>query len=127
LATCEGGYTVVMSSSEPRDAEYLVLQWAAPGKPVQAVGVLLFDRSQKTLYWRIVEHWADIAGSEDAEVLSLLGDSIQEQVGEVGAEAFLSFLEETLSNVLLVGSRQSIRMSDVEATLEELFRENVHA
>jgi hypothetical protein len=116
-----------MSSTEARDAEYLLLQWAAPGKPVRAVGVLLFDRARKTLYWRIVEHWADIAGSEDAEVLSLLGDSIQQQVSEVGAEAFLSFLEDTLSNVLLVSSRQSIRMSDVEATLEELFRENVHA
>ena len=116
-----------MSSSEVRDAEYLLLQWAAPGKSVRAVGVLLFDRTRQTLYWRIAEHWASIAGDEDVEVLSLLSDSIQEQVRKVGAEAFLRFLEDTLSNALLVSPRQSIRVSDVEATLDALFRENVRS
>jgi hypothetical protein len=116
-----------MPSSEARDAEYLLLQWAAPGKPVRAVGVLLFDRTRQTLHWRVVEQWANIAEDEDVEVLSLLSDGIQEQVREVGAEAFLSFLEDTLSNVLRISPRQSIRLVDVEAALEKLFREHVRS
>jgi hypothetical protein len=114
-----------MSTSEARDAEYLLLQLAAPGKPVRTVGILLFDRTRQTLHWKLVNHWAGIVGNEDLEVLSLLTESIQEHVSEVGAEAFLSYLEDTLSNILRVGPRQSIRVNDVEVTLDELFRDNV--
>ncbi len=108
----------------PRKAQYLFLQVALPGQPVENAGVLLVDSDNDRPYFRLRRDWDEIAG-EEAEVFSLLADDLRAKAGEMGASALLDYLEQNASNALRVTDRESALVADFEARLNRLYREHV--
>src|SRR5215472_18375391 len=98
----------MMTRAEPEDksAEYSFLQLAMPGKSPINIGVFLIDKRNGRLYKKLRRDWKSIADPENVEVLELLDDHFETVVGEEGGQQFLSGLEDTLSNVLLITRRE---------------------
>jgi hypothetical protein len=104
-----------------RDGRYrlYLLSYAAPGQPVRPVGVLLFDSHTETLHWRVNEQWDFITEEFDREYLSVLSADIGTKAQEMGGTALLAYLEDTLSNVLLLSelpANDTLNTDPVEAT-----------
>jgi phage repressor protein C with HTH and peptisase S24 domain len=69
--------------------------------------------------------FAGIADPEDAEVLQGLEDHIRQCLAEIGAEAFLETMEDTLSNTLRLSPRESVPVDAFSRVLDRLYREHV--
>jgi hypothetical protein len=59
------------------------------------------------------------------EILELLDEDLETKIEELGAEAFLHSLEDSLSNVLLITERSEVTVSDFDTALKRLFEEHV--
>lgn len=110
---------------EPRTGECLFLQLALPGRAVENAGVVLIDPSEDRLYLRLRRDWDEIADEEYAEVLELLEEDLSLKAKEMGAEACLRYLEDTLSNVVRLTPREAIQAADFESRARRLYREHV--
>jgi hypothetical protein len=87
-------------------AEYAVLQLALPGRPLQNIGILLFEPSTGGLNVRLRSDWESIDDPLDAELLSHLEEDFQARIGEIGGGPFLRELEDSLSNMLQLTPRR---------------------
>jgi hypothetical protein len=116
---------VTLSGSPASCAAYAVLELALPAGPIVNIGVLLLDVSNDKLYLRLRPNLEELAGPDEGPVLALLEDDFKQKAAEMGGEAFLSFLEDTLSNVLRVTERQPTVVSDFRRELEILFNRYV--
>lgn len=112
-------------NSEKKRGEYALLQLALPGRPVATVGVLLLDPESGRLYPKLRADWDEIAERDDVEVLAELEQDIDLKIEEMGGEAFLRSLEDSLSNSLLLTERRAIEVRDFSGAVEQLFREHV--
>jgi len=110
-----------------RQGQYSLLEVALPGGAPVPAGVLLFDPGELRLECRLRRDWEAIAEPEDAEVLSALAEDFQGKIREMGPEAFLGYLEETLSNVLRISERRPVLLGEFDSTLNLLYRRNVPA
>ncbi len=108
-----------------RRAQYLLLEAALPGRLVNTVGVLLIDPDRDRLHIKLRENWEAIADPDDAEVLSAVAADLEREAGEAGAERTLAVLEDSLSNTLRVGSRESIAVGDFSKALDRLYERHV--
>jgi hypothetical protein len=108
-----------------RQGEYLLLEADLPGRKSEAIGVLLHDPAEERLEPRLRRDWDQIAEGEDAEVFEALAGDIESKVGEFGAGQFLSWMEETLSNVIRVSERHPVMVGSFQGTLNRLYREHV--
>lgn len=107
-----------------RTGEYLVIDLAQPGRAPEAVGVVLVDVAEDKAYVRFRRDWADFAPDE-AEVLEGLENDLLRTAQQMGAQAFLSWMEDTLANDLRAGDRERIAISRPGKTLADLYRRNV--
>lgn len=108
------------------EAAYSILQFDEPGKGVHNIGILLLDLSTSTLYWKLREDWESVAQEEDIEVLSHLGELLEQMVEDLGdGEKLLENFEDTLSNSLLMTDRKKIQTADLQAALEALYAQHV--
>jgi hypothetical protein len=107
------------------DAEYLLLRFAGPGRPVRNVGILLYDPRANRLCWRVRIDRQNIADADDAEILAELSRYLQEQVERMGADEFLRGLEDTLSNVLLLSERRTVQVADLQEAADALYELHV--
>jgi hypothetical protein len=85
-----------------KDNRLLLLSYAPPGKPALPIGILWLEVRTQTLHWRLPEQWDFVTDEVDREYLSALSGDIAAKVDEMGGTALLSYLEDTLSNVLLL-------------------------
>jgi len=108
-----------------REGTYVLLETALPGRAVCNVGVLLIDPQSDRAWVRMRREWSEIADPEDAEVLEGIEEHIRQASAEIGAEAFLHGLEDTLSNTVRVGSRQLVEVDAFTRVIERLYREHV--
>ncbi len=106
-------------------AECLFLQVALPGQPPENAGVLLLDGARDRVYLRLRRDWASIADEEDAEVLELLEDDLNQKAREMGGKVLVEYLEQNASNLIRVSAREIVQLGDFEARLNRLYRENV--
>lgn len=109
-----------------RTGEYLVIDLAQPGRAPEAVGVVLVDPSSDKAYVRFRRDWTEFAPDE-ADVLEGLEAGLERSAAEMGAAAFLAWMEDTLSNDLRTGDRERVVMSRPERTLADLYRSHVSA
>jgi SOS-response transcriptional repressor LexA len=107
-----------------RTGEYLVIDLAQPGRAPEAVGVVLLDPADDRAYVRMRRDWADFVPDE-ADVLEGLEDDLDQSARQLGARAFLTWMEETLSNDLRTGDRERVTMIRPERTLADLYRSHV--
>lgn len=115
----------VVPISGRREGTFVLLSVALPGRPERNIGVLLIDPIQDRGWLRLLPGYDDFADPEDAEVLDALGVHIRDCLAESGAEAWLSSMEDSLSNVLRVGERQTVAVDAFSRVLDRLFDEHV--
>jgi phage repressor protein C with HTH and peptisase S24 domain len=108
-----------------RPGTYVLLEAALPGRPPLPIGVLLIDPRTDRGWVRVRAGYEGLADSEDAEVLEALEDDIRRKVSETGAEAYLRALEDSLSNVVGVGQRQTVAVDAFSRVLDRLYDEHV--
>jgi SOS-response transcriptional repressor LexA len=108
-----------------RKAQYLVMQVALPGRPKANAGVLLLDPANDSLHVKLRSDWTELAGAEDIEVLEQLQADLESRSRELGAEALLRELEDSLSHSVLVSERASVAVGDFEKALARLYARHV--
>ena len=111
--------------SARREGTYVLLDAVLPERAAHHIGVLLLDPLTDRAWVRMRQRFDGIAAPEDAEVLEALESDIRGRAAEIGAEAFLCSLEDSLSNVLRVSERQSVAVDAFSRVLDRLFDENV--
>jgi SOS-response transcriptional repressor LexA len=110
----------------PKQGEFLLLELALPGRPVETCGILLIDPASNELHMRLRRDWSEVADEENAEVLELLADDLRIKAGDLGAEAFVRYLEDSQSNVLRVSDRESVQIhGSADLTAADLYRSHV--
>ena len=106
-------------------AEYVLLQLVLPARSKSTVGVMLVDPAADRIYLKLREDWDQLAGEDDAEVLCRLQSDFEAKGRELGAQAFLRSLEDSLSNTLLITERESVPAANFPRALERLFDQHV--
>src|ERR1700682_3060389 len=107
--------------------EYLLIELVRPGEPRRNIGVLLRDMATGQVYSKVRNHWDEIKDAEEAELLEALDQDFQEKIDELGGDAFLLSLEDSLSNTLQLGEREAVIVDDFPRVLERLYEEHVEA
>jgi phage repressor protein C with HTH and peptisase S24 domain len=110
-----------------RSERYSLLEVELPGQGILPAGVLLEDPSTNHLYVRLRRDWDKIAGEDDAEMLAALSADLNLKAGELGADALLTYLENTLSNTVRIGERSAVMVEDFDRALDRLYRKHVPA
>src|SRR5437868_7029693 len=113
----------IRSDTANKLANFSVLQLALPAKSARNIGILLLDIETGRLYKKLRRDWNAIADPDDVEVLELLDGDLEAKIGEMGGEAFLRSLEDTLSNSLLISERFAVSVPDFKTALNRLFEE----
>ncbi|MGH9612748.1 MAG: DUF3037 domain-containing protein [Bryobacteraceae bacterium] len=111
-----------------REGFAAVLEAALPGRGSVNVGVLLADPSSDELYVRLRRDWVSLSDDpEDAELFQALADDLEMKGREMGAEALVGWLEDTLSNTIRISDRRAVIVEDFSRALDRLYRQNVRA
>src|ERR1700678_1043280 len=112
-----------MSVLTTQNARYMILTLELPGAGRRNAGVLLEDPATDRLWVRLRRDWDEFA-PEEAEVLAAMEYDLTAKAQELGAKELLHYLEDTLSNVLLVTDRRAVLVDDFERALARLYREH---
>src|SRR5580698_8583086 len=115
-----------MSVLTTQPARYMILTLELPGTGRMNAGVLLEDPETDRLWVRLRRDWEELA-PEEAEVLAAVEYDLAAKAQELGAKELLRYLEDTLSNVLMVTDRREVLIDDFERTLARLYRQNVQS
>jgi len=113
----------VIPISGRRQGTYVLLEAVLPERRPQTIGVLVIDPAADRGWVRFRENFD--ADPDDLEVLELLQSETGQRLSEMGAEAFLRSLEDSLSNVLRVSERQEIAVDAFTRALDRLYAEHV--
>ena len=108
-----------------RQGTYVLLEAHLPAQPARNIGVYLVDPATGRLWLRMRESYQDLAEPEDIEVLDALAEDLRARAAELGAEALLGSLEDSLSNVLRVSQRESVGVDAFSRVLDRLFDRHV--
>ncbi|HWB83706.1 MAG TPA: S24 family peptidase [Bryobacteraceae bacterium] len=115
----------VIPISGQRQGTYVLLEAALPGRSPQPIGVLLVDTAADRVWLRMRQRFDDFGELEDAEVFEALEEDIRARAAEMGAEAYLSSLEDSLSNAVRVSERQTVSVDAFTRVLDRLYSEHV--
>jgi phage repressor protein C with HTH and peptisase S24 domain len=121
---------------------FSLLQLALPGRDPAPAGVVLVDEENGQLGVKMRRDWVRMGEDQDLEeedvaLLAAFEGEIKRRAAQMGAGPTLAWLEETLSNVLRLGSRQDVALTGQEEsaaarrlgfefTLHRLYRECVN-
>jgi SOS-response transcriptional repressor LexA len=103
----------------------VLLEAHLPDQPPRNIGVLLIDPAADRAWLRLRANYQELAEPEDAEVLQALEEDLRARAAEMGAEALLQSLEDSLSNVVRVGDRQTVEVDAFSRVLASLFDRHV--
>jgi len=108
-----------------RRGVYVLLDAVLPQRPPQTIGALLLDPESDRLWIRLRQSYDELADPEDAEVLEALEGDIRARAAELGAEAYLASLEDSLSNAVRVSERHEVSVDSFTRVLDRIYREHV--
>jgi len=108
-----------------RPGTYVLLEACLPGRASRNIGVLLIDPALDRCFLRVRPFFDDVADPDDSEVLSALADHLRAVASDLGASAFLEWLEDTASNSVRISERQTVEVDAFSRVLERLYSENV--
>ena len=120
----------VTSISARRQGTFVVLEAHLPGQPARNIGVYLVDPASDRVWLRMRASYDGLVPDkkipdEDVEVLDALAEDIRSRAAEMGAEAFLQWMEDSLSNVVRVGERQTVEVDAFSRVADRLFDQHV--
>jgi SOS-response transcriptional repressor LexA len=104
-----------------RDGTYVLVEAFLPERPPQTIGVFLMDSAADRSWVRLRPSFQDQADPDDAEILEALEHDMRERAQEMGAEAYLSWLEDWASNVVRVSERRTVPVDSFTRALEQLY------
>lgn len=104
-----------------REGIYVVLEAALPSQSPRNIGIFLADPATGKPWIRMLPVY-DFA---DAEALEALEEDMRHHASQMGAIAFLEWLEDRLSNVLRVSDRQTVAVDCFARVVERLYSEHV--
>ena len=107
-------------------ATFSILAVEIPGQAPANVGVLLEDPQTDRLYIRMRRDW-DAFAPEEAEVLSELESDLAAKAREAGAARLMQQIEDSLSNILRVTTREPVEVEDFDRSLARLYRQHVQS
>jgi phage repressor protein C with HTH and peptisase S24 domain len=108
-----------------REGCYVLVEAVLPGRAPQTLGVLLVEPATDRAWVRLRPRWDQTADPEDAQVLEALEPDMRERAAEMGAGAYLNWLEDRLSNVLRLSERHHIAVDSFTRALDRLYGEYV--
>jgi len=108
----------------PRHGEYVILEVHAPSAPILSIGVLLLDPSSGRLHVRMRDDLAALAPTE-CGVLEPLAADLVARAEEMGGERLLTWLENTLSNVLQLTDRAAVAVDSFTRVLDRLYTQHL--
>ena len=106
-----------------REGFYVVLEIAAPGRPVQPGGILLIDPATDRGWLRVRQDFSSL--TDDTEVLDALEEDLRAKLAERGAQAMLTSLEDSLSNFVRISERHAVTVDAFTRALDKLYSEHV--
>ncbi|HUI81325.1 MAG TPA: S24 family peptidase [Bryobacteraceae bacterium] len=115
----------VVPFSARRQGTYVLLEAALPERPLQTIGVLLADLEGNRCFIRMRQRYEELADPEDAEVLEALEQDMRERAQEMGADQYLLWLEDSLSNAVRISERQAIAVDSFTRVLDRLYSQHV--
>lgn len=115
----------VIPMTASRRGVYALLEAALPGRPVQPIGVLLLDPVSDRFWIRMRSRYLDLAEPEDAEVLEALEENLRARAAEIGGEALLAWLEDSLSNTVRLTAREEVAVDAFTRVIDRLYAGNV--
>jgi hypothetical protein len=83
------------------------------------------DPDTNRAWIRLRDQYDDLADPDDAEVLEALWKDLENRCAELGAQACLESLEDSLSNALRVGDRQAVAVDAFTRVLDRLYQDHV--
>ena len=104
-----------------RTAQYRVLE--ALG---ENCGIVLTDPDSGECAFRFRRDWEEFAG-EEADVLRAIAEDLPQKQSEMGTAAFLTWLDETLSNTMRVLPPCPTLCGELDRTANTLYRRMVHS
>jgi len=110
-----------------RRGQYSVVQAELPGHGLVNLGVLLQDPESDALFARFRRDMDTLAGEEDLEVLSALGDDLSAKATAMGAERLFEYLEGTLSGSVRITDREPVVAEDFSRAVDRLYRQHVQS
>jgi hypothetical protein len=110
-----------------RPGEYLLIEADLPGRDAEVVGVMLHDPDEGRLQARMRRHWDHLPEDADAELLEALEHDLNSKADELGADALLAWMEDTLSNVIRISDRRQVLLGNFQSTLTRLYQKHVPA
>jgi len=116
--------TVVPIRAE-REGTYVLVEAFLPERPPQTIGVFLMDGGADRSWVRLRSSFRSLADPDDADVLEALEEDMRERAQEMGAEAYLSWLEDGISNVVRMSERRTVRVDSFTRVLESLYEEHI--
>lgn len=106
--------------------EYVVMEAQFPGHRAEPIGILLLDPQSDRVHIRLRRDLESLAEDDtDLEALGELPFDLETKAGEMGASAFLSWLEENASNVIRITSRERVLVDSFDTALERLYRKHI--
>jgi phage repressor protein C with HTH and peptisase S24 domain len=117
-----------MSFAAPpsQSGQYSVLQLAPPSGPVRNIGVFLLDPANDRLYLKLRRDWSAIAAAEYLDFLNALEADLTAKAAEMGGDALLRSLEDSLSNILRITEREKVEaIASYPTLVARLFEEHV--
>lgn len=111
-------------ATELRLGQYLLIDLARPGHAPETIGVVLLDVAADQVYLRFRRDW-DWLAPDEVDVLSALEEDMDQAARQMGASAFVGWLEDSLSNELRTGDREQVTMASADKTLSALYRKHV--
>jgi SOS-response transcriptional repressor LexA len=105
-----------------RQGSYVLLEAVLPDSAPRPIGVLLLDPATDRGWLRML---ADYDFTEDPEVLEATPAHFQQLLAEMGAEAMLASLEDSLSSAVRVSERRAVDVDAFTRVLDRLYREHV--
>ena len=120
-----GTPAAVIPINARRQGEYVVLQFALPGRPVHNIGVMLLETASNRWQLRLRERWDDLAEAEDIAYLASLDGDFRNKIEEMGARGFLESLEDSLSHMLLITEREAVAVDSFSRVADQLFEKYV--
>lgn len=108
-----------------REGTYVLLEAVLPGRSPHTIGVLLIDPVTDKPWPRLRPNYQDIADPEDAETLAALADETPKRMEEMGAQAYLDWMADTLSNAVRVSDPKSVAVDSFTRVRDRLYSEHV--
>jgi len=113
--------------SAERAVDLITMHFAAPGRGLQPIAVLLLDIDADRLEVRARPNCRSIAEPEDARVLEASLFDLAADARQRNGSAILAELEDVLSNSVRLTKRKRLQISDIQGSLDSLYTQHVGA